>query len=224
MQAGHRSGRSQRPPSARSDQTPEGIAVDARSGSHAYRSPPAKSQVRFGAWAPGARDRHRTIPVERDTKGVGPTMMSRAPSRYGEHMRLPEPEPSGFADVGGRQDRLGIVRSRRVGRARHPVVELRRSPGVGSDGPRAGLAGSASSLSSRVELDRATSTDGLPVRRPPRGSRGRHASGGCGPSSYGVPRSAPSRERPFEASTVTGRTGVVGRAGLPGLGKAPANG
>jgi len=39
------------PRSARSGQTPKGIAVDVRSGGHAYPSPPAKSPVPFG-WLP----------------------------------------------------------------------------------------------------------------------------------------------------------------------------
>jgi len=44
-------GARQRPPSARSDQTPKGIAVDVRSGGHAYPSPPAKSMSRSAGYA-----------------------------------------------------------------------------------------------------------------------------------------------------------------------------
>src|SRR5450759_4275302 len=43
------SGRPAEAPSARSDQTQKGIAVDVRSGGHAYPSPPAKSHVPVGS-------------------------------------------------------------------------------------------------------------------------------------------------------------------------------
>jgi hypothetical protein len=46
-------GARQRPPSARSDQTPKGIAVDVRGGSRGYRSPTAKSHIPFGTRARG---------------------------------------------------------------------------------------------------------------------------------------------------------------------------